>query len=822
MKVGLSWLHSLCESGLDAPALAARLSATGTEVERIGHFGAPSPDGYVIARVLSAEQHPDADRLRVCGVDSGEPEPRTIVCGAANLAAGQTVAVITPGARLPDGTKLGKAKLRGVVSEGMILSESELGLGEGSEGIAVLETDLPPGTPLSELAAISDPVLELEITPNRPDCLSVFGLARELHAITGARLAEEPWAEDALAFGPDAVGDLASVRVEVPELCPRFTARAFCEVVVGPSPLWLKARLLAAGQRPINNVVDITNYAMLLTGQPLHAFDLDKLPGGALVIRRAAAGESVSTLDGNQRPLDPEVVVVCDRDGPAAIAGIMGGQNSEVSARTSRILLEAANWNGPNILKSSGRLGLRSEASSRFEKRLHPDLAMRGQIVASRLLVEICGARLCEGTIDIDAGGFAPQTIDLSARRRRALLGIEIDAATSRNYLERLGFAVEASAQDDAVLRVTVPADRYFDTTREVDLIEEVARIHDLDAHLPATLPACGEAVGGLAVHQRRLRRCEDLLSDLGFNEVISWHFVDPGLSERLGLDGASAIRVHNPLALDQSVMRGSLLGGLLDAASANLARGAERVSLFESGRAFLAELAPDRGGVLAGRFAGRRPSPAREVQRIGALLCGPLGSPRWRGEPPQGDFFTAKGVLESLCTAHGAELSLRPAKPGERPFLHPGRAAEVSIGAVAAGWLGELDPRVAARWDIDRAAGFEIDPTVLFAAAADGHELYRDVTTFPALYEDISVVLGPETAAAELVAAVRAAGGDLLRRAEVFDLYTGEQIGEGGRSLALRLEFRAPDRTLTDAEVAERRDAIVAGLAAIGGSLRG
>ncbi|KAA0273525.1 MAG: phenylalanine--tRNA ligase subunit beta, partial [Acidobacteria bacterium] len=553
MKAPLTWLRSYCDPGLEAAALAERLSMTGTEVERVGRVGAPSGDGFVIGRVLAAEPHPNADRLRVCTVDAGQGESRTIVCGAPNVAAGQTVAVALPGAVLADGTKLRKAKLRGVESAGMILSEAEMEVGDDADGIVVLDgAGAGPGTALADVIAIAETVLDLEITPNRPDCLGIYGIARELHAITGAALAPAPWGDDAEPTGTDGVAALASVAVEVPELCPRFTARAFTDVIVGPSPLWLKARLIAAGQRPINNVVDITNYVMLLTGQPLHAFDLDLVPGGEIIVRTAAPGERMTTLDGVERSLDGESVVVCDRSGPTGLAGIMGGQVSEVSEGTTRVLLEVATWDGVNILRTSNLLALRSEASTRFEKQLHPDLAMRAQRVAAKLMVELCGARLAPGTIDVDSRprSMDPLTVGYRPERADALLGMRIAPDRAGEYLDRLGFAVESDA--GGALEVTVPADRRFDVVREIDLIEEVARVHGLDEHLPATLPG-GGAVGGLARHQRLLRRIEDLLRDAGLDEAVTWSFVDrdrggvPGLAER------SPVSLHNPLSEEQA-----------------------------------------------------------------------------------------------------------------------------------------------------------------------------------------------------------------------------------------------------------------------------
>ncbi len=816
MRVPFSWLREYCDPGIEAGELAERLAMTGTEVERVGVVGPPAAEGFVVGKVLEREKHPDADRLSVCTVDTGDGEPRTIVCGAPNVAAGQTVPVALPGATMPGGTKLGKAKLRGVESHGMILSAAELEVAEESAGILVLDDGPAPGTPLGEVLPVAEPVLELEVTPNRPDCLGVYGVAREVHAITAAPLAAEPWAEDAAAEGEGEAGDYASVTVEVPELCPRFTARVFTDVTIGPSPAWLQARLSAAGQRSINNVVDITNYVMLLTAQPLHAFDLDKVPDGALTVRAAVDGETMTTLDDVERSFDAETVLVCDSRGPSGIAGIMGGQVSEVSDETTRVLLEVANWNGTNILRSSRLLGLRSEASSRFEKQLHPELCMRAQRIASRLMVELCGAKLVPGTIDVAAEAQAVPRIRLRGERVEGLLGMRIEQADQIAYLERLGFAVEV---DGADLVAGVPADRHYDVTREADLIEEVARVHGIDRHLPSTLPAVGQS-GALRRDQRLRRRAEDALRDLGFDEIVGWSFTDPGEAERLRIPAddprAEGVTVSNPLSEDQSVMRTNLLGSLLDAAQRNLARDAERVALFESGRIYLSGEAAD--GPLGGAFAGKQPAPYVEPQRLGVLAVGSLTPRSWRGGGETADFFALKGVLEGLAARLGIALAFEPA--GE-PFLHPGRGAKVLAGEAAAGWVGELHPLVCRRWDLDSAAGFELDLSPLIAPATAGEETFEDVAAFPAVLQDLAVVVPGEVPAAQVRDAVLAGGGELLRSAEVFDLYEGEQLGEGRKSLALRLEFRAEDRTLTDEEVAAKRESIAVALSEIGGSPR-
>ncbi len=811
MRVPLPWLREYCDPDMDVQAIEQRLTMTGTKVEAIHHHGVPSAENFVIGRVLSAEQHPNADRLRVCSVELGLPDgPATIVCGAPNVAAGQPVAVARPGAVMPDGTKLGTAKLRGVVSEGMILAESELEIGPAGAGIMVLDGGLAPGTPLQEALAISTDVLELEITPNRPDCLGVYGVARELHAATGTALAPAPWSEDpgspgALAANGEAAP--ATVEVRCPELCPRFTARVFEDVTIAPSPPWLKARLSAAGQRPINNVVDITNYVMLLTGQPLHAFDLDRVAGARLTVRRAADGEQVQTLDGQTRTLDGEMVVIEDAEGPTSIAGLMGGARSEVGDTTTRVLLEVANWHGPAIHRASWALGLRSEASGRFEKGLAPEQCLHAQAVASRLMIELCGATLVPGTIDIGAGGEwapqAPRTIRLREPRVRSILGVPVAVERQAEILAALDFT---TAPGEDGLEVSVPALRREDVTREVDLIEEVARIDGLE-HLPATLPARRGAAGRLTHAQRVRRAAEDALVGRGLHEIVGWSFADPQLLDRLLIPPEHPLRnvvmLANPLSDSQSMMRPTLLGSLLDAARNNVSRGRPDIAIFESGTVYRA--ATDE-------------RPADEHHGLGVLLSGHTTPRAWRGERTPADFFAAKALLDGLLGRFHVRWSVAPA---DWPFLHPGRSAAVFGGETMLGFLGELHPLVAEVWGLERTAAFAIDLGEL-AALAPETIAFQPFGAFPALRQDLAVTLPESVGAGELLALVRRAGGEMLAEAEVFDVYAGAQVGEGRRSLALALSFRALDRTLTDEDVAPGRERIVAALQEIGGELRG
>jgi phenylalanyl-tRNA synthetase beta chain len=802
MRVPIAWLREYCDPPLDTARLADRLAMTGTEVERVERHGVTAPENFVVGRVLRAEQHPDADRLRVCVVDAGESEPRQIVCGAPNVAAGQTVAVAKPGAVMPDGNTLAKAKLRGIESDGMILAEDELAIGTEHAGILELDADgLQPGTPLEQVLEIATDVLVLEITPNRPDCLGIYGVAREVHAATGARLAPPPWHDD-----PGSEGELEGVTItgEEPELCPRFTARIFEDVQIGPSPPWLKARLMAAGQRPISNVVDITNYVMLVTGQPLHAFDLDRVAGQTLTVRRAQPGETVQTLDGQTRTLHEEMVLIADAEGPTSIAGVMGGARSEVEADTTRVLMEVANWNGPNIHRTSLRLGLRSEASTRFEKQLQPEQALEAQAIATGLMIELCGARVRPGTIDIGGPGPEPPTIRLRDERVADLLGISIPRDREREILEALEFTVEDAADG---LDVKPPRFRRGDIAREADVIEEVARLGALE-QLPATLPSRHGAWGRLTGGQQVRRLAADALVAQGLHEIVGWSFTGPELAERLRLPAAhplrAAVELENPLSIEQSRLRTTLLGSLLDTAARNRARGAGALRLFEAGAVFLP--------------AGER-RPPREPYHLAALITGPVRRPTWRdSEPPPADFFTAKGVLQGLLDAVRASWAV---ERGGEPFLHPGRAARILVGGQPAGWLGEIHPLVATEWDLQgTVAGFELD---LDAVPEPPTTLYEDVTSFPEVREDLAVVVSENVSAARVIEVVRRSGAPLLRSVEVFDVYrSSERLGEGNVSLALRLSYRAADKTLTDEAVAAQRNAIGEALAQeLGGRIR-
>ena len=803
MRVPMEWLAEYCDSGLGVDQLAERLAMTGTEVERVMRHGAAADDGFVVGKVLTREKHPDADKLSVCTVDVGEETPATIVCGAPNVDAGQTVAVVRPGAIMPDGTKIKKAKLRGVESNGMILSERELEISDDHDGIMQLEQHfdvdgVAPGTPLATVLAPGQDVLELEITPNRPDCLGVHGVAREVHAITGAPLV-------GLEKGPAPAGDETfEITVEDHELCPRFTARIFRDVKVGPSPLWLKSRLSAAGQRPINNVVDITNYVMLLTSQPMHAFDLDKIRGGKLVIRAAKDGEKVTTLDDVERTLDDQMLLVCDGEGPSAIAGVMGGQISEVSDQTTNVLLEVASWNGPNIHRTSQKLALRSEASGRFEKGLSPQLPLEVQEIATKLMIELTGATLVSATIDVAGEIPAPQSIELRAARVEGLLGTAIPIARCAEILERLDFGVEINGES---LLATPPHYRASDVTREADLIEEVARIEGVDS-FPATLPAAPTAIGRFSSQQKMKRGIEDLLTAGGYSEAITWSFTSEDALGKLAPGGAlpgSRLRIANPLSEEQSVMRPIVLGGLLEVAQHNFARGADAVRIFEIGAVY--------GGTV---------NEPDENQALALLLSGPAQASTWRtGEAESGDFYALKGAVEAVSSLTGVAIGFAELSGEDHPYLIPGRSALLTVSESPVGYLGELHPTVAKAFDLNSAVAAEIDLDAVAAALPDP-VTFEAFSSFPPAREDIAVVVPSTVSAEQVVEVVKSSGGKYLQAASVFDVFEGEQIGEGKKSLAIRLTYSAPDRTLTDKETEKARRSITNKLEEIGGVLRG
>ncbi|MCX6394505.1 MAG: phenylalanine--tRNA ligase subunit beta [Solirubrobacterales bacterium] len=791
MKVPLSLLLEFCDPGLSAEEISSVLALSGTEVERVTRLGVEDSSNFVVGVVLTADQHPDADRLKVCTVDVGAPEPATIVCGAPNVGAGQTVAVALPGAVMPVGMMIKKAKLRGVESSGMICAEDELGLGKGHQGILVLaETAGPAGRALGEVLPLDETVLELEITPNRPDCLGVYGVARELHAATGAELKSAPWEND---LGSAGALDGIKVSVQDSEQCRIFTARIYEGLSAAVTPPAIAAHLTAAGMRPISPVVDITNYVMLVVGEPLHVFDLDKIDGD-LTVRAAAAGETVATLDGESRDLVEGETIIADAGGPTSIAGVMGGARSEVGPDTTRVLLEAATWHGPSINQTSARLGLRSEASGRFEKGLAPVFASRGQAFASQLFGEIYGVAPAAGTVVVGAVGEA-HTIKLSHAKVNSLMGSELTAERITGPLERLGFTVSV---DGDVFSVEVPLDR-LDVARDVDLIEEIARIDGLEK-LGATLPTSSTGGGRLTRQQKIRRQVQDALVSSGCFEAAGWSFCAPGLSDRLRLASddsrRNAITLVNPMSSEESVLRTTLLGSLLDSAARNAARGAAVIRLFETGPVYL----PSEDGL------------SDEPQRFGAVLCGPSTRPDWRNASPSTvDVHAAIGVIGQVLDSLHCEWRIVPVAEPE-PFLHPGRSGVIEIAGRPAGWVGDLHPLVSTEWGLDGGVAFEVDLNAVISASPEVLH-YSPVSAHPMVGQDLAVVVDAAVSAAELIEIAEEVGSPELESVSVFDIYRGKQLGENSVSVGLRFAFRADDRTLTEEEATAVRQRILEAL---------
>ncbi len=818
MKVPYSWLREIVP-GLpaDPTELARRLSDSGTYVEAIHEVGVADAsngggEAFKVGRVIEFDKHPDADKLRLVKVDVGEGAPRQIVCGASNFEQGDTVAVVLPGGKMPDGMEIREAKLRGVESRGMMLSERELGLSTDHAGIMILPSEWTPGEPLHGHVAIGDHVLELEITGNRPDCLGVIGVAVEAGAAMGEDLIDlGPY--DAKATGDGNVADHVAVELEAPDLCPRYMARAFVDVRVGESPLWLKAWLARAGMRSINNIVDVTNYVMLFTGQPLHAFDADKLRGGKIVVRRAREDEQVTTLDDVERTLDPEMLVIADAEQPAVIAGVMGAADVEVTAATTRIVLEAACFNGHSIQRTSRELGLRSESSSRFEKGLDPYTVEVALGFASRMLVEICGATMVPGTIDAQAPGGLPAapTFELDADLPSRILGIEIDDEGVQETLTRLRFGAMRGARGWAI---TVPHNRMYDVTRPIDVVEELGRFRL--GQIPSELPPIRTG-GAVLTRMQRLRRLlEDTAAGLGLNEVVTYGLVAPGTGEALGNTEETLVRLANPMTVDHAELRTSLCPGHLEVARRNLAAGAPDVTIFEVGRTYYAADPGATGADGLPRFSSER-------DVLGLLATGTLGGARWDLPGLPADYPAVAGLVSSILAATGIEASFARI-PNPPSWVHPGQVADVrSADGAVLGWVGALHPRFAAD------AGVEAD---VFAAHLDLHAIdaartlqprFAGYSEFPPVVEDIALVLDDSVAGSQVVLAAREAGGDLLEHVAVFDRYVGDPIPAGRHSLALRLTFRAPDRTLTDEETATVRGTIVDALVArFGAELRG
>jgi phenylalanyl-tRNA synthetase beta chain len=785
VRVSLAWLREFVDVDVPIATLKEMLDLSGTKVERV-HRPGEGIEGVVVAEIRQIDPHPNADNLTMVTVSPGDGAER-VVCGAKNFSVGDKVPFARVGAALP-GMTITERTIRGEASAGMLCSASELGVSKDHSGLLILPEDAPLGEDVVKTLGLADVILELEITPNRPDCMGVVGVAREVAALTGNELRLPP--VDLAA--DEELRAAVTVEIEDPSGCPRYLARYVSGVTIGPSPHWMAARLTAAGVRPVSNVVDVTNYVLMELGQPLHAFDAAKVREGGIVVRRALDGETLETLDGVTRTLHLDDLVIAGRDGPLAIAGVMGGAGSEVSETTSDLILECAYFDHASIAYTSRRHGLRTEATARFERGTDPEAVPLAAARAVKLLAEVAGGRVSAEVVDEYPAPLERRSVVLRPERTSRLLGVDIAPERQAEYLRAIG--IEA-AETDGVIAATIPSFRP-DLTREVDLEEEVIRLYGID-RVPSTLPP-GRA-GRLTQEQRFDRAVRTQLAALGAREAWTDSFMGPRELDDLGLpDDHPArrfVRLENPMTEDKPGMRTTVLPGLLRSAARNVAHHPEGVALFELARVYepSGDELPLEAGVIAAVFSGSR--------RLQGWLA---GAAPW-------DFFSVKGVLEALLRSLGLpDPDLAPV--GGMPF-HPTRGSSVAVGGAVAGVLGELHPDVCHRFDVyEGTVAFELSLAPLLAALPGRVEV-EDLPKFPPLLIDLAVVLDEDVAAARATEIVRAAGAPDVASVRLFDLYRGEQLPAGKKSLAWALEIRADDRTLTDEEALAVRDRIVAAL---------
>lgn len=795
MLVPLKWLQEFIDlPTTEIDVLIGALNTVGLTVDGTEILEADWSDVYV-GEVVDIEDHPDADKIRICQVDIGTG-PSQIICGAWNFEVGARVAVATPGAVLPGDFEIGRRTIRGVESNGMICSEKELALGEDHAGIIVLEGEPQLGTPFAELVELPDVVFDLDITPNRPDAMSMLGVARDLAAYFETSFGV-PEIDVPTVEGTTSV----SVEIGDPLGCRRFTAREIVGVEIGPSPLRIRHRLDKVGVRAISNVVDVTNYVMFELGHPLHAFDADSIVGDHLVVKRASEGETLVTLDDIKRELTPQDLIIYDDSGPTSMSGTMGGDRSEVSETTTRVLMEAASWDPPTIMYMARRHNMLSEASTRFERGVDPNLADIANQRASAMVAALSGGEILEGSVDVVASPVEPAIVELGSRDVERLLGPGFDASYTAGILERLGMSVTGNDP----LTVTVPTFRP-DLIRPADLVEEVARIHGYD-RFEATLPT-GPS-GGLTPEQRRARVVRLSLAAVGLHQAINLPFVNPDDLRKLGKDPDSTplLTVKNPLREEESKLRPSLVPGLINSLRYNLSHGAGAVALFEVGKVFSS---------LADANEPRLPE---QYERLAWAVVGELGIRSLDSERLSADGAVSLAIWHHLARDLGLENGeLRPASV---PGFHPARTAEVALDGRVIGHVGELGPTSARAFEIDgRVAIAELDLEPLLQPMPP--VVSTTPSVFPPVDFDLSFVVPPDVLAGTLIEVTREAAGVLVESARIFDEFRGGDLEEGSRALAIRYRLRAHDHTLTNEEVAPVREAMIEAARGLGAELRG
>lgn len=797
MRVPLSWLGSLVDvSGIDPHELADRLSMTGTKVESIITPGRDIA-GIVVAEVKAISPHPNADNLSLVDVATGEVEMQ-VVCGAKNFTVGDKVPFARVGSHLP-GLEIGARKIRGVVSEGMLCSGSELGISKDHSGLLILQPDAPLGADVSDLLHLKDTILEFEITPNRPDCMSVLGIAREVSALYGCPLVRPEVDEDALASGSPSV----KIDIHDPQGCPRYMAVEISGLQVGPSPAWMASRLLAAGVRPISNVVDATNYVLMELGQPTHAFDASLVTGRHIIVRRAAGKETLTTLDDAERLLSEDDLVIADPDGPIALAGVMGGARSEVAAGTTDVILEVASFDRSSVALTARRHALRTEASARFERGVDVEQVPYAAARCAEMICELAGGAIA-GSSDAYPAPYVRPSITLRPERTERLLGIQISPERQAEHLSSIELPAQLAS---GAITVEVPGFRP-DIEREADLIEEVARLEGFEA-LRSTVPS-GPA-GSLTRDQAAVRTITRVLASRGATEAWTSSFLSESDLDALGLDeghpARRVVRVSNPMVEHEAALRSTMMPGLIRSVARNAAQRAPSICLFEIARIY----EPTTGDL------------ANEEPVLGMAMAGHQILPAWDERERRWDFFAAKGMLEAALSAVGAPLPTYEALSGHHAPFHPTRAAAVLSEGKTIGVMGEVHPDVCRTTDVPEGTViFEIALAPVLAHLGRRTEV-EELPRFPSTLIDLAVVVDHRVAAGKVSDIIRRAGEPEVVSVRLFDLYEGEQIGEAKKSLAFSLEMRAPDRTMTDEEALKVRDRIVGALSErVGAEMRG